>query len=343
VGPARRTIAALMVALAGPAAGAPPACTHVIGFSQTREWYEAEGAFESPAGDERWQLNAVNGAGIDRWRDPDFEGWNEAPTSPCASASAAPDRVVLNVTGGFGDREAGWVNAITEAIAVVRAKIPSATTIVLQSVVGGPDHGDCYFDGTRIRDSWSHKHVDAAIAAVAGGDVVVGASPHVDTCADYRDTSAHLTPDGAARLGARLGAFYAAFDGMTTTTVQGGTTTTTLSPGCPAPGVPCSVDALRQALAAVACAAPRCRCERLGRRVDAIDARFAQAAASAKAGRCRRKLRRAARLAEKLGSHVATLRESCIAPATREHLRLLVADLVAAVDDTGGTLCEGIP
>jgi hypothetical protein len=340
----RRVIAAVVLAVAAsrPAAAAP-VCTQVIGFSQTRDWYEGGGAFEAVVGDPRWQLLARWGAAVNLWADPGYEGWSEPLTSPCAEGSAAPDRVVLTVTGGWRDNVDRWVREIEGAIATIRAKVPSATTIVLQSVVGGPDHGDCYFEGTLIRDSWQHAHIDEAIARVAGGDVLVGASPEVETCADYRDAAAHLTESGAASLGARLGAFYAAFDGSTTTTtvgggsttttLAGGTTTTTLPSGCHVNDVPCSIAGARTAFAALTCAPP-CRCTRIGRRLDRIASAFDDASATGRAGKCRRKLARVARLGHRLTTRLdAALADACLdPPGTGDTVRARVADVVLQAD-----------
>ena len=51
-------------------------CTQVIGFSQVGQqnggWYVTDGAFESHAGDDALQLLWQNGAGVDRWKSPDY-------------------------------------------------------------------------------------------------------------------------------------------------------------------------------------------------------------------------------------------------------------------------------
>jgi hypothetical protein len=340
----RRLAAAVVLSVAASGvAAAAPVCTQVIGFSQTRDWYEAAGAFEAAAGDARWQLLARWGAAVNLWADPDYEGWSEPLTSPCANGAAAPDRVVLTVTGGWRDNVDRWVLEIEGAIATIETKIPSATEIVLQAVVGGPDHGDCYFEGTRIRDSWQHAYVDEAIARVAGGHVLIGASPEVETCADYRDAAAHLTESGAAALGARLGAFYAAFDGSTTTstvaggstttTTPAGTTTTTLPSGCHVNDVPCSIAGARTAFAGLTCVAP-CDCTRISRRLDRIASAFDAASATARPSKCRRKLGRVARFGRRLTTRLdAALADACLdPPPTGDTVRARVADVVLQAD-----------
>lgn len=200
-----------------PAAGAASedpsrsfSCTLVIGYSQVAEWYRAGGAFESTIGDDRWELLWNGGAGVDRWRNPDYEGWSEPLHSPCSSGSNAPDRVLLSISGPYGADETKWADAIAATVVAIRRKYPSVERIVLQPVVGGPGHRDCLVDGDRVRASWQHAHIDHAIAGVVNRvDVVAGLSPEVRSCADYRDALGHLTPAGATAAGGSIGAYYA--------------------------------------------------------------------------------------------------------------------------------------
>ena len=202
------------VAVPRPAAGAEPlrsapqggsACTLVIGFSQTAEWYEAGGAFESVVEDDRWQLKWAGGAGVDRWSDPDDVAWGAEVLSPCAAGSEAPDRIVLSISGPFGEDEDAWVGAIKGSVDLIRGGYPSARRIGLVPVVGGPSHRDCTFDGRRVRASWQHLYVDNAIEKVIDADrtgmLFAGPSPEVRTCDDYRDALGHLTEEGAAAMG----------------------------------------------------------------------------------------------------------------------------------------------
>jgi len=206
----RLAVAAEPVA-AEPVALAPQdgfACTLVIGFSQTAEWYEAGGVFESVVGDDRWQLKWAGGAGVDRWSDPDDVVWDAEVLSPCAADFAAPDRIVLSISGPFGEDEDAWVAAITGSLDLIRDRYPSARRIGLVPVVGGPSHRDCTFDGRRVRASWQHLYVDNAIEKVIDADgtgmLFAGPSPEVRTCDDYRDALGHLTEEGAAAMGRML-------------------------------------------------------------------------------------------------------------------------------------------
>jgi hypothetical protein len=207
-------IALIAVAVGRPSgcASAPPVCTQVIGFSQSSEWYETAGVFESGAGDERWQLLWNIGGGVNRWQDPDYVGWSNALVSPCTQGSAAPDRVLLTISGTYGADEQAWADAIQATLDQIAIKLPSAQQVLLQPVVGGPLEQNCFFQGDLIRASWQHRHIDNAIATFVGGSVALGASPEVQSCNEYEDQPGHLTHDGAVAAGAALGAYYAALD-----------------------------------------------------------------------------------------------------------------------------------
>ncbi len=70
-----------------------------------------------------------------------------------------------------------------------------------------------------MRASRQHKHIDNAIAAVVQArfgtlpEVVPGFSPEVRDCADYTDTTGHLTSAGAVGAAQAIGAYYAVIDG----------------------------------------------------------------------------------------------------------------------------------
>lgn len=181
-------------------------CTQVVGFSQTRQWF---GGLEQVVDGAHWQLVAEGGASVDRWADPGFEGWGNRPASACVEGATAPDRVVLNVSGGFGTDEAAWVGQIERAVATVRQRVPSARRIVLQPVVGGPGGSVCEsWLGGDVRASVIHPVIARAIERVAGGDVVAGPEPTVDSCRAYADPLGHLRSNAAERVGREIGAAY---------------------------------------------------------------------------------------------------------------------------------------
>ncbi|MGQ0668561.1 MAG: hypothetical protein ACT4PO_02620 [Actinomycetota bacterium] len=185
------------------------ACTRVLGFSQTGGWYKS--GFEQVVIDGAWELYSASGASITQWADPSSRTWATATTySPCPFGP--PDRVLLTITGTAGSRVSNWVVQINQAIATIRAKLPSVAAIILQPVIGGPDHGLCYVAGMVVRAAFNHPFIDQAISqVVAQGDpaITVGASPEVASCTDYVDVKGHITAAASAVVAADLGVFYA--------------------------------------------------------------------------------------------------------------------------------------
>ncbi len=189
-------------------------CSRMIGFSQTRDFYPL---FEAQVDGSKWEGLVVGQASIDYWADPNYSGWSLAVTSPCASGSGNPDRVVLHITAKSGQKpaktEAWYEQQIAAAIANIRAKYPAVVRIDLMPIVGGPQHQVCTLtiDG-RTQQVWAsetHVVVDAAIADSISGDVLASISPEVASCAQYRDFSGHLTPEGNAYVGGTVGQWYA--------------------------------------------------------------------------------------------------------------------------------------
>lgn len=219
----------LALAIAGVARGDEFARTRVIGFSQVGQvrggWFVAGGVFESIVGNDRWELLWSGGAGVDRWRDPDYEGWKRALVSPCPGENP-PDRVLLSISGPYGDDENAWAEAIDATVDVIQQKLPAVRRIILQAVVGGPEGKPCSAPtasrkasgGGRVRASWQHAHIVKAIRTVVEKrdgrlvSVVAGYEPTVRSCGDYTDALGHLTPEGAAAVGRAIAEYYARQD-----------------------------------------------------------------------------------------------------------------------------------
>lgn len=177
------------------------ACTRIVGFSQTRQWFDA--GFQSLAGDGAWEIYQAHGS-IDQWASPSFAGWSSAIISPCQAGP--PDRLLITVTGST---RTDWPSQITAAVTTARTKVPTAVAFWLQPVVGGPGHALCYYQGAPIRATINHPAIDAAIAGLVGGDIAAGASPEVAQCAHYSDRTGHLTSEGASYVSGVLGTYYA--------------------------------------------------------------------------------------------------------------------------------------
>ncbi|MCA9491782.1 MAG: hypothetical protein KC621_17745 [Myxococcales bacterium] len=186
----------------------------MIGYSQVGMpdggWFVTGEVFEAIVDDDHWQLLWNSGGGVDRWQDPSYEGWSQPIQSPCSEGSDAPDRVLLSVSGPYGEDEQAWLDAILATIDEIESRMPSVEEIVLQPVVGGPGEQACPSSGGgAVRASWQHSHIDAAIAMAVGGEVTAGASPEVADCTDYADGLGHLVPEAAEAIAAELGAYYA--------------------------------------------------------------------------------------------------------------------------------------
>ncbi len=195
-------------------------CTMVIGFSQTRQWFSDVTDFEEVVGNDKWELLWQKGAAIDRWADPNFSGWNKSIDSPCGENPNSPDRILLTISGSTNSDPTWWANEIRAAITVIRDKYPSVRQIILQPVIGGPDDGECFFNGQKVRASVNHPVIDQAISMVVGGDVVAGMSPEVISCDDFRDAKGHIksqyytpeeTDEQLKAISRKMGEFYAKF------------------------------------------------------------------------------------------------------------------------------------
>lgn len=194
-------------------AGGGFACTRVLGFSQTRQWYAARdgGGFEAVLDGDRWELFYHLGAGITLWADPNSRMWTQSDLwSPCSLRSGDPDRVLLTIsTDTYLPDVAAWVSYISRAVSTIRSKYPNVREIILQPVVGGPDGGRCELDGATVRATFNHPYIAMAIEKMVDRGVVAGASPEVRSCADYQDSAGHLSPEARAAIGAAIGEHYA--------------------------------------------------------------------------------------------------------------------------------------
>jgi len=184
------------------------ACTEVIGYSQTMQWYF--GGAQEQLGRGRSQLRWQGGGSIDLWADPNYEGWRaEGRVNACAQNAERPDRVVMDVSDDFHADAGWWVGQINSVLSIIRSRYPSARQIVLHPVVGGPGGAKCQIGGQDVRASFNHPYVWEAINRVAGGDVAVGYNALARSCSDYADTTGHLTDEAKGPMGVTIGQFYA--------------------------------------------------------------------------------------------------------------------------------------
>ena len=175
------------------------ACTEVLGFSQTRQWFEHFNLVN-------WQGRVRSGASIDEWADPDFAGWSVPLTNEVCAIDEV-DRVVLTISGEQRSVDE-WASAIDDVISLIRSRYSAVDKILLQPVVGGPGETVCDRNGSDVRASVNHPVIDQAIVTLIGDDVGAGVSPLVQACEHYSDVTGHLTETGAAFVAATLETFY---------------------------------------------------------------------------------------------------------------------------------------
>ncbi len=176
----------------------------VIGYSQVSQWYPA---FESVVDNDRWELLWHGGAGVDKWSDPKYEGWSRTMQSPCKIRSGDPDRVVLSISGPFGEDVDKWTQKTQETMQVIRSKYKNVKQIVLQPVVGGPGAS---------RAARQHpvivKAIERVVKADKTGTVSQGPSPQVSSDKDFRDALGHLAKQAAGPIGKQIGEYCKKLD-----------------------------------------------------------------------------------------------------------------------------------
>ncbi len=207
----RTALAALCLAVS-PQAREDFVSTRVIGYSQVSQWYPA---FEKALGDhDRWELLWNGGAGVDKWSDPAYAGWGNKPVSPCKERSGDPDRVVLSVSGPYGDDVDQWARKIRETVDVIRAKYKNVKRIVILAVVGGHEHHACAGGrgGDAIRAARQHPKIEEAIARVVKedktGQLAAGPCVQVKDCSGFRDALGHLAPAATEPAGQAVAEFF---------------------------------------------------------------------------------------------------------------------------------------
>ena len=233
-------------------------CTQVIGFSQAIGWFQA--GFEQAPGidNSQWQYLGHPGASIEMWTNPNYDGWlntgdrlnyvdspntdNDHIYSNCATNAINPDRVIVSITSTPNPLNApstsityqnknekisaddlnDWIIDIKTVISVIKSKYSNARQIVLQPVIGGPNHSLCPSPAStpadllarypNVRASVNHPIVDQAIdsivAELGAQSVAKGFSPLVRGCSDYADYMGHLTNPGYTAAAATIGNYY---------------------------------------------------------------------------------------------------------------------------------------
>jgi len=206
-------------------------CTMVIGGSVMGSpnggWYPADNyGFERIVPNGSWQYIWQSGADNSVWSNPNSSAWSQWPSgviSGCTTNRLTPDRVVYWVGIKDPSQSATTVaDQIGQAVANIRAKIPSVQKIILQPITGGPNHTVCGSPsgGNGYIASAGHLVVDPAIDLAISRDPSLGKGYDslVRTCSDFKDWKGHLSDSGATDQGQKHGQFYAALDAGPTAT-----------------------------------------------------------------------------------------------------------------------------
>ncbi len=189
-------------------------CTEVVGFSVTSAWYTS--FIASVPNPQEWQLRWFSGGSIDQWAaGSSFPGWaSQYLVTHCAQNSTHPDRVLLNISGDYNTDPVWWSAQTLLTMNFINGTYsPGVRQIILQAPVGGPAGSMCPTSDPLsplpwIRATYNWPIVEQAITGLLGGNVHHGAWTEVASCADYADSTGHLTSSAANQIGASIAAFY---------------------------------------------------------------------------------------------------------------------------------------
>jgi hypothetical protein len=218
----------------GAPSGKPPegpfTCSTYIGAYLSMEWWNA--GFETKVDNTKWQLKWHHHGHITEWRKADSPFWgdsgdpnNDAQGSPiqsaCAMNSTTPDRVVFLAIDWELETEADWVAGLSESIANIKTKYPSAKRVDVMTLVRcpdnmmcnpGADYGPGANDSAGRQDCYVPPYVDSAIQKVIAanpGYVALGPQPEMAMCNPSHD-GAHMTGAGNQQAATDIAAFYTA-------------------------------------------------------------------------------------------------------------------------------------
>ncbi|GEM_PF-6837971 len=195
------------------AAQASFACTEVLGFSQSMQWFmsrathqEAGKASQLPVDPflPGWQGRFTFGASVELWADPKYKGWEGTYRSAAHCEREQVDRVVFNVSGAPRSAEE-WARGVATVAEIIRSRYPAVQEIVMQPVVGAGS-GQCL----GVRAALNQPFIVAGIrqAASPGSMIKPGPAPKVSTCSQFSDSLGHLTEDGAKYIRGWLRSYY---------------------------------------------------------------------------------------------------------------------------------------
>jgi hypothetical protein len=190
------------------------ACTQVIGAMITGEWFNGgnfEQKLEAAGGDpDKWEIKNEHYGTIEKWADPsegpaanDLLYWGHAVGSACTTNSNNPDRVIFTAISWELTTEDQWKTALEAVVTNIKAKYSNVRFIELVSHMRCPNNMMCNPNAVQgpgsdaqasLQDCYVWPAQDAAMAAVAEADPIVGLAPkfEADTCRPEGIDGAHL-------------------------------------------------------------------------------------------------------------------------------------------------------
>jgi hypothetical protein len=204
--------------------GGPFTCNLVLGLFTTSQWFNGTnpgGATMSFIMDgvdiTKWESKTLKYSYIEKWIPASAAQWTLPINNPCATNSMTPDRIVFVAfspgSTALDQTQAGWQTLLTEVIATIKMKYPSAKEIDILTMGRAPNNMLC----PNNNDVWTvvPAYEDAAFAAVAAASpsfpIIVGPKYYVPDCNSYifaNDTD--YTTAGSNYIAKQLATYYIA-------------------------------------------------------------------------------------------------------------------------------------
>jgi hypothetical protein len=183
-------------------------CSWVLGIHTTAEWFMA--GFENVVDPARWQVSGIEMAQFD-WAKPDSPLWNSPITSPCATNSKTPDRIVFTGVDGTSTTAAQFLPQYVSVVNIIKMRFPSVERIDLMTTARAPGDIECV-NAQRPASSYIQPGQDEAIAmtvAMFPGFVFATPKWEVASCSDFT-LCPHITAAANAILAKTIGEYFLA-------------------------------------------------------------------------------------------------------------------------------------
>ncbi|HXI57086.1 MAG TPA: hypothetical protein VNO55_13555 [Polyangia bacterium] len=183
-------------------------CSWVLGIHTTYEWFVA--GFEKVVDDARWQVSGIEMAQFE-WANPSSNLWNSPITSPCASNTKTPDRIVFTGVDGGSTTVGQFLPQYLSVIKIIKTRFPSVKRVDLMTLARAPGDVECK-GANRSGSSWIRPGQDDAIAmmvAMFPGFVFSTPKWEVKSCSDF-GLCPHISAAANAELAKTIGAYFLA-------------------------------------------------------------------------------------------------------------------------------------